>query len=157
MIMVNYASPLALAISSFDHWNRKFSGASKCRIALRLSSGKHCSVEVRLKSRILLASLLLICFPIGAAAQAAPPKQFSAKPAKVSFSGRIRDDGRAILVADRAWIVSNIEKLREYAGQSVRVRGLLDPVTSEIQVLSMKVTRPPVSTSARLGDSAFRR
>ena len=110
-----------------------------------------------MKRLVVLASLLVICLPIGSVAQSDAQPQTMAKPAKVSFAGRVREDGRAILVADRAWIVSNIERLRDYAGQSVSVKGLLDPVTSEIHVLSMKVTRPPVSTSAKLGDSAFRR
>ena len=101
----------------------------------------------------LIALLAIGLAPFCAVAQtsAAP-----AKATKVSFSGQIREDGRAILVEGRAWVVSNVEKLREHAGQNVRVKGLLDPITNEIHVVSMKLVRPPVST-ARLGDSAFRR
>ena len=106
-----------------------------------------------MKRLLLIASLAVGLMPVCAAAQtsAAPTK-----PTKVSFSGKVREDGRAIIVAERAWVVSNVEKLRAQAGESVSVKGLLDPITNEIHVVSMKLIHPPVST-ARLGDSAFRR
>ena len=106
-----------------------------------------------MKRLLLIASLAVWFVPAFAGAQTSTAP---AKPTKVSFSGKIREDGRAIIVEGRAWVVSNVDKLREHAGESVSVKGLLDPITSEIHVVSMKLTRPPVST-ARLGDSAFRR
>lgn len=106
-----------------------------------------------MKRLLLIISLAVGLMPVCAVAQSAAAP---AKPTKVSFSGKIRDDGRAIVVEGRAWVISNVEKLREHAGESVSVKGLLDPITNEIHVVSMKLTRPPLST-ARLGDSAFRR
>jgi hypothetical protein len=106
-----------------------------------------------LKRLLLIASLVAALLPVCAVAQTSAPP---GKATKVSFSGRIREDGRAILVEGRAWVVSNVEKLREHTGETVSVKGLLDPVTNEIHIVSMKLTRPPVN-AARLGDSAFRR
>ena len=108
-----------------------------------------------MKRSMLMASLLICWVSLCAVAQSAAPPA-APKAMKVSFSGRIREDGRAILVEGRAWVVSNVENLREHAGESVAVKGVLDPITNEIHVVSMKLIRPPVS-SARLGDSAFRR
>jgi hypothetical protein len=105
--------------------------------------------------RLLLLAALIACCSVWSVAQTTPQPTPS-RATKVSFSGKVREDGRAILVEGRAWVVSNMEKLREHAGQSVSVQGLMDPLTNEIHVVSMKLIRPPVS-SARLGDSAFRR
>lgn len=109
-----------------------------------------------MKRLMLMAPLLVTCLSLGATAQAPAPPTVPAKATKVSFSGRIREDGRAILVEGRAWVVSNVERLREHAGENVSVKGLLDPITNEIHIVSMKLIHPPVNT-ARLGDSAFRR
>ena len=106
-----------------------------------------------MKRLLLIASLAVWFVPACAVAQSTAT---SAKATKVSFSGKVREDGRAIIVEGRAWVVSNVEKLREHTGESVSVKGLLDPITNEIHVVSMKLIHPPVST-ARLGDSAFRR
>jgi len=106
-----------------------------------------------LKRLFLIASLGFCLVPASALAQTSTAP---AKATKVSFSGKIREDGRAILVEGRAWVVSNVEKLREHAGETVSVKGLLDPITNQIEIVSMKLIHPPVST-ARLGDSAFRR
>jgi hypothetical protein len=145
-------------ISAFDFPDRNFAKPPGARIGLRckIRSGNRRRAEVPLKHLLLIAALTTLLAPVCATAQtsAAPPAP--AKPTKVSFTGKIREDGRVILVEGRAWVVSNVEKLREHAGQSVSVKGLLDPITNEIHVVSMKLIRPPVST-ARLGDSAFRR
>ena len=106
-----------------------------------------------MKRLLLIASLAVWFVPAFAVPQSTATL---AKATKVSFSGKVREDGRAIMVEGRAWVVSNVEKLREHTGESVSVKGLLDPITNEIHVVSMKLIHPPVST-ARLGDSAFRR
>jgi hypothetical protein len=108
------------------------------------------------KRLLLIASLSATLLPAFAVGQTSSAHPASGKSTKVSFSGKVREDGRAILVEGRAWAVSNIEKLRGHTGENVSVKGLLDPITNEIHVVSMKLIRPPVS-SARLGDSAFRR
>ena len=108
-----------------------------------------------MKRLLLIAPLVLVLVPSCAMAQTSA-SAIPAKPAKVSFSGKVREDGRAIVVEGRTWLVSNVEGMREHAGESVSVKGLLDPLTNEIHVLSMKLIHPPSST-ARLGDSAFRR
>ena len=106
-----------------------------------------------MKRLLLIASLSIVLLSICAVGQTSTAP---AKATKVSFSGRVREEGRAILVEGRAWVVSNMEKLRDHTGENVSVKGLLDPLTNEIHVVSMKLTRPTVN-SARLGDSAFRR
>jgi hypothetical protein len=109
-----------------------------------------------MKRLLLIASLTITLLPVCAAGQTSSLRATPPKARKVSFSGRVREDSRAILVEGRAWVVSNMEKLRDHAGENVSVKGLLDPLTNEIHVVSMKLIHPPVS-SARLGDSAFRR
>ena len=103
-----------------------------------------------------LAALLVFALSISAAAQTTQSSG-SARSKKVTISGKISDDGKAIVAGGRAWVVSNVEKLREHVGENVTVKGLLDPITSRIEVLSMKLSRNEVSASARAGDSAFRR
>jgi hypothetical protein len=76
---------------------------------------------------------------------------------KVTISGKISQDGKAIVADGKAWIVSNVERLQNHLGEHVAVKGFLDPVTNRLEVLSMKILRNEVSASARLGDSAFRR
>lgn len=109
-----------------------------------------------MKRLLLMASLSAALLPVYAVGQTSSVPPTPSKATKVSFSGRVQEDGRAILVEGRAWVVSNMEKLRDHAGENVSVKGLLDPLTNEIHVVSMKLIRPLVS-SARLGDSAFRR
>lgn len=100
----------------------------------------------------------LLVFALSAFASAQTTRASSgARGKKVTLSGKISDDGRAIVAGGQAWLVSNVERLRGHMGENVKVRGLLDPVTSQIEVLSMRLSRTEVSASARLGDSAFRR
>jgi hypothetical protein len=110
-----------------------------------------------LKGLLLILALAIAFVPFCAVAQSSAAPAGLTKATKVSFTGKVREDGRAILVEGRAWLVTNVEKLREHAGENVSVKGFLDPATSEIHVVSMKLIRPPQGTSARLGDSAFRR
>jgi len=76
---------------------------------------------------------------------------------KVSFSGKISEDCTSIVSGGRTWLVSNVEKLKSHASENVNIKGLLDPVTNRIEVLSMKLRDSEANTSARPGDSAFRR
>jgi hypothetical protein len=107
---------------------------------------------------LVLTILFVLVFPALASAQIVPRQYNATRAKKVTISGKISDDGKAILGGEgRAWLVSNVETLRNHLGESVTVKGLLDPITSRIEVLSMKLSRNQVSASARLGDSAFRR
>jgi hypothetical protein len=103
-----------------------------------------------------LGALLILALTVFTSAQTTQPSS-GARTKKVTVSGKISADGKAIVAGGRAWVVSNVEKLREHVGEDVTVKGLLDPITSRIEVLSMKLSRNEVSASARLGDSAFRR
>jgi hypothetical protein len=107
---------------------------------------------------ILLATLFGLSFATLASAQTVAQQSNAARAKKVTISGKISEDGKAILGGEgRAWLVSNVEKLRNHLGENVTVKALLDPITSRIEVLSMKLSHTQVSASARLGDSAFRR
>jgi hypothetical protein len=57
----------------------------------------------------------------------------------------------------RTWAIMNNELLRAHVGESVVIRGLLDRSTGKIQVSSWEPMAAEVNSSARLGDSAFRR
>lgn len=103
----------------------------------------------------LLIALMVFALSLSLAAQTASSNNARAK--KVTISGKINDDGRAVVAEGRAWIVSNVEKLQNHVGEHVTVKGFLDPVTNRLEVLSMKIMRNEVSASARIGDSAFRR
>lgn len=99
---------------------------------------------------------LVVTVSIYCAAQTAQPGG-AGHPKKMTISGKISDDGKAIVAEGRTWLVSNVEKVRIHVGQNVKVKGLLNPVTNQIEVLSMKMMQAEPSTAARLGDSAFRR
>jgi hypothetical protein len=113
------------------------------------------SLEVSVKRISLLIALMVFALSLSLAAQTASSNNARAK--KVTISGKINDDGRAVVAEGRAWIVSNVEKLQNHVGEHVTVKGFLDPVTNRLEVLSMKIMRNEVSASARIGDSAFRR
>jgi hypothetical protein len=114
------------------------------------------SLEVSMKRISLLTTLVVLALSLSLAAQTGSSNN-SARPKKVTISGKISDDGRAVVAEGRAWIVSNGEKLQSHLGEHVTIKGFLDPVTNRIEVLSMKIMRNEVSASARFGDSAFRR
>jgi hypothetical protein len=116
------------------------------RLVLRGLSMKHIAT--------LLA--LVVTVSIFCAAQTVQPSA-AGHPKKMTISGKISDDGKAIVAEGRTWFVSNVEKVRTHVGQNVTVKGLLNPVTNQIEVLSMKMMQAEPSTAVRLGDSAFRR
>jgi hypothetical protein len=107
---------------------------------------------------LMLTILFVLTFPALAPAQTVVHQDNATRAKKVTIAGKISEDGKAILGGEgTAWLVSNVETLRNHLGENVTVRGLLDPITSRIEVLSMKLSHTQVSASARLGDSAFRR
>jgi hypothetical protein len=113
-----------------------------------------------------VALLSLVLFVLGAVAQGASgptPKfqsglrQFSKRA--VSLSGAISDDGQ-VFVADpdhEVWTAVNPDALKAHAGERAMLQVQESPGTSEIRVLSVKPGEPATRTSARWGDSAFRR
>ena len=103
----------------------------------------------------LLTAPMIFALSLSLAAQTASSNNTRTK--KVTISGKISADGRAVVAEGSAWIVSNVEKLQNHVGEHVTVKGFLDPVTNRLEVLSMKIMRNEVSASARIGDSAFRR
>ena len=103
----------------------------------------------------LLIALMVFALSLSLAAQTASSNKTRAR--KVTISGKISDDGRAVVAEGRAWVVSNVERLQNHVGEHITVKGFLDPVTNRLEVVSMKIMRNEVSASARLGDSAFRR
>ena len=104
----------------------------------------------------LLTALMIFALCLSSVAQTAPSNS-SIRTKKVTISGKISEDGKAIVADGKAWIVSNVERLQNHLGEHVAVKGFLDPVTHRMEVLSMKILHNEVSASARLGDSAFRR
>jgi hypothetical protein len=106
--------------------------------------------------RILSTTLLVLSLSLFGSAQGVNPAP-TAKARKVTISGRVSDDGKAIVAEGRAWAVSNVEKLRDYLGKTVTVKALRNPISNEIEVVSTKLATVPTTASARLGDSAFRR
>lgn len=114
------------------------------------------SLEVPVTRISVLTALMAFALCLSSVAQTAPSNS-STPTKKVTVSGKISQDGRAIVADGKAWIVSNVERLQNHLGEHVTVKGFLDPVTNRLEVLSMKILRNEVSASARLGDSAFRR
>ena len=109
-----------------------------------------------MKRRLLIALLGLSAI-VTASAQTAP-LPVPVKMKKVTISGRVTDDGAAITAdAKRMWSIANGEVLRAHVGEYVTVRGAMDSVTRRVEVRSFRPASTQVSTSARLGDSAFRR
>lgn len=77
---------------------------------------------------------------------------------KVTIMGTVSSDGKTILgERNTAWIVDNAEKLQNFLGHQVSVRGTLDPVTNRLLVLSVKMVQDMRPHTSWLGDSAFRR
>jgi hypothetical protein len=105
---------------------------------------------------VLSTVLLVLSLSVFAAAQGVN-QSATAKTRKVMISGRVSEDGKAIVAEGRAWAVSNVEKMRDYLGKTVTVKALKNPISNEIEVVSMKLATVPTTTAARLGDSAFRR
>lgn len=110
-----------------------------------------------MKRSILLTAVLTLSLSVFLCGQTASGQSGPVKAKKVTISGKITEDGKAIVTEGKTWVVSNVEKLRDHMGETVTVKALMDPLTSRIEVLSMKMTSAQASTSARLGDSAFRR
>ena len=104
----------------------------------------------------LLTALMIFALCLSSVAQTAPSNS-STRTKKVTISGKISEDGKAIVAEGKAWVVSNVERLQNHVGEHITVKGFLDPVTNRLEVVSMKIMRNQVSASARLGDSAFRR
>lgn len=104
----------------------------------------------------LLTTLIVFALCLSLTAQTASSDN-SARTKKISISGKISDDGRAVIAEGKTWIISNAEKLQSHLGEHVTVKGFLDPVTNRVEILSIKIMRDEASASARLGDSAFRR
>ena len=109
-----------------------------------------------MKRLLAVTALLLFTLSIFATAQTVS-QDGGVRAKKVSISGKISDDGRAIIAEGKLWLVSNVEKLRPHSGENVTIKGLMNPITNQIEVLSLKLTRTEASGTARLGDSAFRR
>lgn len=103
-----------------------------------------------------LIALFVLTLSLLATAQSAQGNG-GVRAKKVSISGRISDDGKAIIAEGKTWLVSNVEKLRDHSGESATIKGLMNPITNQIEVLSVKLTRAEATGTARLGDSAFRR
>ena len=101
-------------------------------------------------------ALMVFALCFFSVAQTAPSNS-STRTKKVTISGKISEDGKAIVAEGRAWVVSNVERLQNHLGEHITVKGFLDPVTNRLEVVSMKIMRNEVSASARIGDSAFRR
>jgi hypothetical protein len=114
------------------------------------------SLEVFVKRISILTALMVFALCLSSLAQTTPSNS-SIRTKKVAISGKISQDGKAIVADGKAWIVSNVERLQNHLGEHVTVKGFLDPVTNRLELLSMKILRNEVSASARLGDSAFRR
>jgi hypothetical protein len=113
-------------------------------------------LEVPVKRISVFTALMVFALCFFSVAQTAPSNS-STRMKKVTISGKISEDGKAIVAEGRAWIVSNVETLQNHLGEHVSVKGFLDPVSNRLEVLSMKIMRNEVSASARIGDSAFRR
>jgi hypothetical protein len=107
------------------------------------------------KSRISVTVILLFALSMITNAQTGR-EGGGVRHKKVSFSGKISEDGTSIVAGGKAWLVSNVEEIKSHASKNVDIKGLLDPVTNRIKVLSMKLRNTEVNTS-RLSDSAFRR
>ena len=104
--------------------------------------------------------LLLVLFALTASLSFAQDNagRVPAKMKKITISGRVVSEGAGIAEeGDKIWTITNAEMLRAYAGARVMVKGLLNPATGLIQGLSVKPASTPVTTAARIGDSAFRR
>ena len=77
---------------------------------------------------------------------------------EVTMSGRVSDDGKAIVNHDDdVWDVSNPKVLTGHEGQEVTVKCQIDLDKNEIRVLSVKTAQGEVKYVAYRGDSAFRR
>jgi hypothetical protein len=89
------------------------------------------------------------------AAQDAPQSLSSTK--KLTITGMVSNDGKTILgEQNTAWIVTHAEKLQDFLGHQVSVKGTLDPLTNQLRVLSGKMTQEAGTYTSRLRDSAFR-
>lgn len=54
----------------------------------------------------------------------------------------VSKDGKTILgEQNTAWIVTNAEKLQNFLGHQVPVKGTLDPLTNQLRVLSVKMAQ----------------
>jgi hypothetical protein len=109
-----------------------------------------------MKRYLVMSIVFAMAVAAMAFAQTAPNSP--AKPKSISLAGKVMNGGAELVCSGkRTWAIMNTELLRAHVGESVRIRGLLDRATGKIQVSSWEPMASEVSTSARLGDSAFRR
>jgi hypothetical protein len=111
-----------------------------------------------MKTPISLVCVCLFALCALGAAQDAPKSLSCTKTRKLTITGMVSNDGKTIRgEQNTAWIVTNAEKLHNFLGHQVSVKGTLDPLTNQLRVLSVKMAQEAGTYSSRIGDSAFRR
>lgn len=92
--------------------------------------------------QISLACVCLFALCALGAAQNAPKSASSTKIKKLTITGMVSNDGKTILgEQNTAWIFANAEKLQNFLGHQVPVKGTLDPLTNQLRVLSVKMAQ----------------
>ncbi|PYX45580.1 MAG: hypothetical protein DMG83_09380, partial [Acidobacteria bacterium] len=73
------------------------------------------SLEVPVKRISVFTALMVFALCLSSLAQTAPSNS-STRTKKFTISGKISQDGNAIVADGKAWIVSNVERLQNHLG-----------------------------------------
>lgn len=116
----------------------------------------------RTASIVFIALLGLIALANRTAAQRDNPAQSTSTRVgkqfkKVTISGIVGADGKTLIREGdkRIWNVTNPESLKPSEGHHVTVKALVDRITSELKISTVRLRDERLS--AKLDDSAFRR
>ena len=84
--------------------------------------------------------------------------QTSTRSKTITIFGLVSDDGRSVLAkGSRTWLITNPGMLAGREGHRVKIKGRTYPDTSDILVLTVKLTDAQTQYAANKSDSAFHR
>ena len=106
----------------------------------------------------LIPYLVAVSFLLSGTAAAQSNAQTSARSKTITIFGLVSDDGKSVLAkGSRTWLVTNPSTLAGREGHRVKIKGRTYPDTSNILVLTVKLTDAQTQFAANKSDSAFHR
>ncbi len=106
----------------------------------------------------LIPYLVAVAFLLSGTAAAQSNAPTSSRSKTITIFGLVSDDGKSVLAKDsRTWLITNPSTLAGREGHRVKIKGRTYPDTSNILVLTVKLTDAQTQYAANKSDSAFHR